>query len=180
MVPGIFLGYKLHSGHVWHGEYFVANLDEFADLNFRVSACAAEHSRVRIQTVREVRMMDSSWVFPLRERCDKGNRTLEGVRSRLVPDADAFNCPTGDAQRVAEADGRDLSSQMLGDDNADGDKALPQDQHRAGDAVPQRGGRHIVIFINFAGISQPRQHPQRRRVDRNRNRMDAQTPSATT
>ena len=35
MIPGIFLGYKLHSGCRFRGEYYVAALDEFMGLNFQ-------------------------------------------------------------------------------------------------------------------------------------------------
>ena len=140
MTPGVFLGYKLHSGHVWHGEYYVAKLDEFATVNLHVSARSSEHSSIRIQTVREVRMTDTTITFPLRSEYERVNRTLEGIRSRLVPEADAYNCPSGDAQRVADESGQDLAAQMLGDNNADGDQKLQPHPHQADEEVPQTGG----------------------------------------
>ena len=107
MIPGIFLGYKLHSGCRWNGEYLVANIDEFATLNFHRSCKGSEHN-IHIQTVREVRHLDDTFQFPLREAFERDNRTIGGIRSRLIPDANAYDCPppsSSNAERITGGPG---------------------------------------------------------------------------
>ena len=39
-VPGVFLGWHLHVGHMWRGEYYVADLQDFARLDLTYHAVA--------------------------------------------------------------------------------------------------------------------------------------------
>ena len=74
-VPAIFLGWKLNAGCAWNGEYYFARLEDF------VSCSLASNTRslgVHVRTSRSFDW-DGKLVFPLRERFDATNRTLEGL-----------------------------------------------------------------------------------------------------
>ena len=82
-VPGIFLGYKMHPGGTWRGEYVVAELHEFDDMD------DVNNGRVSVQTaVREVHFpKDEKVVFPLKDRYDKIKRTLPDHADRADGDS---------------------------------------------------------------------------------------------
>ena len=56
LVPGIFLYHYLHPYGKWRGEYVVAPLTAFAELDFSANA---RHPRLKIQRVREVKLVNS-------------------------------------------------------------------------------------------------------------------------
>ena len=86
-VPGVFLGYKLNPGGVWQGEYRVADLTEFNDLDLSVWGNSGD---IHHQVVREIVWSPKSIIFPLRKKYDYVNRTLEGIEGvPFVPDPDA-------------------------------------------------------------------------------------------
>ena len=118
MIPGVFLGYKLLSGCEWKGEYKVVALDEFVGLNFHRSCRATDHP-VTVQTVREVRMMESKPVFPLRDIYDNHNRTVVGISKWLSPDADLYNCPP--PLSAKEKGAKSSLADQIFEDNTDSD-----------------------------------------------------------
>ena len=70
------LGYKLHPGQVWKNEFLVAALEDIADLDLAASALGMD-SKLSAHVVRELVVDDSDgFVFPLKDRYDKTNRTL--------------------------------------------------------------------------------------------------------
>jgi len=74
-VPSIFLGWYLHSGHAWRGEYLVASLVECRSLNLRYDV-VGEDAKLPVHRVREL-LVPAESTFPLKARYDQTNRTLE-------------------------------------------------------------------------------------------------------
>ena len=92
-VPGIFLGLKLLPGGLWQGEYKVADLTEFQDMDLSVWGRCSD---IKTQTVREVLPLRKGEpiIFPLRERYDFQNRTLDGLEG--IPFGGAAAPPPAD------------------------------------------------------------------------------------
>ena len=87
---GIFLGYFLQPGGKWDGEYLVADLDCFVNLNF-ITCVGPKGSRaIKTQRVLDVwRDQTKPIEFPLKAEYDKAFRTLEGRREQLKGAVDA-------------------------------------------------------------------------------------------
>jgi len=78
---GIFLGYKLGTGGKWSGDFYVADLFDFMDKSLHVDT-APENFDVRPHTTDICKMsIRKGPCYPLRERYDKANMTLEGVEA---------------------------------------------------------------------------------------------------
>ncbi len=88
-VTGVFLGYKLLPGGLGQGEFRVAALTEFADLDLLTWG---RHKDVHHQVVKEVLFRPAAINFPLRAKFDYVTRTLagaEGVPYNADPEPDS-------------------------------------------------------------------------------------------
>ena len=84
-VPSIFIGWYLHPGMKFKGEYLVASLADFQS--------SPADGRVRVHRVLELRTHRGNWVYPLRASADK---------SRLAGRPDPDEDPTGVVEDIAE------------------------------------------------------------------------------
>ena len=75
---GIFLGYRLHPGGKWNGEYFVADLDDFAGKSLFEDTSHFEWPNYSPHITKIVRLPKEGVYFPLRNRYQRDNCTLEG------------------------------------------------------------------------------------------------------
>ena len=92
-VPGIMLGFQVLPGGLWHYEYQVAAIDDFAGVNLHRDAPATDF-KVRIHRVREVYHDETQdFVFPLKAKYEHDNNTLEGKTPRLALDSSTYACP---------------------------------------------------------------------------------------
>jgi hypothetical protein len=74
---GIFLGYRLHPGGRWNGEYLVAELDDFINANLDVGASGTKF-RISPHITERVDLGARGVCFPLRPAYERANETLVG------------------------------------------------------------------------------------------------------
>jgi len=117
---GIFLGYRLHPGGRWNGEYLVADLDSFVNANLEVGAKGNE-LRIHPHVTERVNLGKRGVCFPVKPAYDRANETLSGredaLKIRLEKDEwtpnDEFGVPrkcmfsTADSMVVKRAEGTD-------------------------------------------------------------------------
>ena len=86
---GVFLGYCIHPGYRWRGEYYVAPLHEFVGEDLHRDAPPSK-CNVKVETIREIIPPQSpqSITFPLKAEYDRRNQTLEGLKQGVVEDED--------------------------------------------------------------------------------------------
>ena len=86
-IEGVFLGYHLSSGGQWKGDYYVAKLSDFKNVDL-----SRENRRIRVSTQRtsEVSMIltDGVFTFPLKRAYDAYNRE---IAPPVVPDVSAVS-----------------------------------------------------------------------------------------
>ena len=88
-VDGIFLGYHVLPGGQWKGDYWVATLEEFAELDFGAETA---NKKIRMQRVGGViRDQQKAVDFPLRAKAAAARALLLGVPAALA-DAGAYDC----------------------------------------------------------------------------------------
>ena len=76
-VPGIFLGWKLHPGDVFHGEYYVAALSDF-------EKCALDEKPVPVYTIKEI-VRHHEVRFPLAEARDAEEVKVKAIDNLRPP-----------------------------------------------------------------------------------------------
>ena len=116
---GVLLGYRLQCGGRWRNEYQVAELPEFANIDFAYNAKPKEMTKIRIQTVQEVRLPAGGLIeFPLAAAYKKRNNTIEGIKAALVPD---LGEPSGAVEplihRVPDDDDAEFAEEVVGTTN---------------------------------------------------------------
>jgi len=72
-IPGVFLGYHLHPGGKWRGEYMVAPLREFNGVPFDQLV-----GKVSVHRIREVIFDPGKLEFPVREHYNAARRQIQG------------------------------------------------------------------------------------------------------
>ncbi len=97
-IPGIFMGYKLLSGHVWNGEFYAAAIEDVKDFDLSVKAKGLD-SKLSLHTVREI-VVDNlkGYIFPLKAKYDATNRTVEGAIDSEPDLGDTWDVPPTDLQ----------------------------------------------------------------------------------
>ena len=83
-IPGVFLGYFLQPGGRHRGDYLVASLKDFQDMD--LSTTGGNH--VRVHHIKDVQLTTADVSFPLKDRYDNVNRALgDAVHPPLPPPA---------------------------------------------------------------------------------------------
>ncbi len=97
-IPGIFMGYKLLSGHVWNGEFYAAAIEDIKDFDLSVKAKGLD-SKLSLHTVREI-VVDNlkGYIFPLKAKYDATNRSVEGAVDSDLDLGDTWDVPPTDLQ----------------------------------------------------------------------------------
>ena len=81
-IPGIFIGYQLHPGAVYRGEFLVAALADFAGVSLH-RATGAERFNVHIQRIRELDVdKENGYQFPLRAKFLRDNQDIDALDAR--------------------------------------------------------------------------------------------------
>ncbi len=75
---GIFLGYRLGFGHRWRGDYMVADLDDFLELDLDQDAAPGPWGKVVLHISRKVEIPSWGIKYPLKEAYDLRNCTYNG------------------------------------------------------------------------------------------------------
>ena len=75
---GIFLGYRIAPGGKWNKEYLIADLDSFCGKDLSANADRGQFWWGSWHIVKQVKLSDKGIHFPLKERYDWFNTTLEG------------------------------------------------------------------------------------------------------
>ena len=83
MAFGIFMGYRIAPGGRWNGEYLCMDIDEFVGKSLDVEAHHSTFSKQgpstgRCHVTKKIALSDKGIHFPLKERYDWYNTTLEG------------------------------------------------------------------------------------------------------
>ena len=102
---GVLVGYMLKPGCRWPGEYLVFDLDVFLSKDLGVGA-DVNWGRAMPQSTKQVRYNTESLCFPLRERYDFHNLTLDGRELSLrlqEPPMDEQEEARGDVPVTAKA-----------------------------------------------------------------------------
>ena len=161
MCCGIFSGYRTAPGGRWNGEYLVADLNEFVGKPLRWDEPAAMFSRVAIHVTKKVKLGASMIRYPLRERCNWYNYTVEGREHSLDfrPDSitgersdrpDPVVMPDGDAPDLKF----DTSPYKVAvDDHHEDDEAIAEvihDVEPKKETTPLEPGYH-GIYIDTLG-----------------------------
>ena len=106
---GIFAGYKMKSGCKWSGSYLVWHIDEFKDVCLARDAHSLEGSLHTPHTTDTIWVKDGHDEFPLKDRYDKTNSTVEGrEEARRVYHDDSLvppDLPRADAEAGGPAGG---------------------------------------------------------------------------
>ena len=76
---GISLGFRLAPGCRWNGEYLVADIGDFVNLDLSETA-SGRGVTIYEHTTKVVRLPKEGIIFPLKSRFDFLNTTLEGLR----------------------------------------------------------------------------------------------------
>ncbi len=123
MEYGVFLGYKIHPGGLWSGEYLVADLVDFKDKSLHHTE---PHTQFPLANgphkTNVISLCAGSTVHsPLKQRHDIANRTLKGVER-------AFHAPTHDVFYPEPPDDKDKVEPVWGD-------PLPEDESDLRDAT---------------------------------------------
>ena len=116
---GVFMGYYLRTGCRWTGYYLVASLSAF-DNKPLIDAVPPGQCRIHVQVVDKVEVYrggaadgsqataprDPTYVFPLKQKYERSNRTLEGraEAQRTVVEEDEDTSPGGGPTTVPTAD----------------------------------------------------------------------------
>ena len=77
MMVGLLVGYTIQPGGEWKGEFAIVPLTSFTSLSL---AHDASHPRTYPQTIKEAKMLDKTFVFPLKATYEEHNGTLEGAK----------------------------------------------------------------------------------------------------
>ena len=75
---GVFLGYRLHPGGKWNGEYYVADLDDFAGKSLHEAASHFEWPAFKPHVTKNARLPKEGVFYPLKKRYQRDNCTPEG------------------------------------------------------------------------------------------------------
>ena len=75
---GVFFGYELDPGGKWSGRYYVVSLTSFVGVPL-IRSLSGTKARVHVQKVREILPIKGGFEYPLKEKYDQTNRTLEGL-----------------------------------------------------------------------------------------------------
>ena len=102
---GIFLGYRNQPGGRWNGEYLVADIDHFAGKDLDVDSVQTEY-RFWPHITKVVRLPNEGVTFPLKERYDWYNNTLDGRETHLLH-MDDLETSLGEAKKQ-EGDGPEI------------------------------------------------------------------------
>jgi hypothetical protein len=103
MLVGLLVGYNLQPGGEWKGEFAIVPLTAFSSLSL---AHDATHPRTHPQLIKEAKMFDKTFVFPLQATYKEHNGTLEGIKKAAVisgespsaaPQVTLFDVPGEDA-----------------------------------------------------------------------------------
>ena len=84
---GICLGYRLAPGCRWNGEYIVADLTDFVNLDLSESA-SGQGIHLYEHVTKVVKLPTNGYIFPLKQRYDYLNTTLEGLRHADIEPGD--------------------------------------------------------------------------------------------
>ena len=90
---GIFLGYRMAPGGRWTGEYLIADLDDFVGKSLRWDAPATNWPRHTPHITKHIMLGDKGVEYPLKERYDWFNYTVEGREAALPKTDDAEDLP---------------------------------------------------------------------------------------
>ena len=131
-IKGLFLGYHVHSGGVWSGDYEVAELESFLDNPGCVPREAKKHRTSRVE------FHPNSMVFPIREAIDSCERRAERCKN-LYDVINSRGEKAGSKPGPAEA----TSNAELGEDNARPAQMSPKPHPQAPGTHPRthRGSR---------------------------------------
>ncbi len=77
-IPGIFLGYHVHAGGLWSGDYLVAERDPFRQ------DCDVARSKVKIYRINEVVIDRSGKFVSLSHDCDRRGSDSTGIAEHLL------------------------------------------------------------------------------------------------
>ena len=77
------LGYRLDPGCRWNGEYLVADLSHFVNLDLAEDA-NAQGIAIRAHVTNAIYLPKEGYTIPMKKRCDHLSSTLEGLRHRFV------------------------------------------------------------------------------------------------
>ncbi len=80
MQSGVLMGYEIHPGQTWNGEYRVLDLSGFAGKPLNAQEPASSFSCAPHKT-KVVRRTRHGAVFPLRERYERDNDTRDGIEA---------------------------------------------------------------------------------------------------
>ena len=83
MSYGIFLGYRLQPGGTWSGEYIVADLSDYVGRNLHADARYTGFKGIRPHITDTAALGRRRICFPLKQRYDIANMTLEGLESAM-------------------------------------------------------------------------------------------------
>ena len=75
--PGVFMGYRVHDGYKWNGEYKAIELADFASLPLHYNTSHLTFASCQIHVVQRLERCPVS--FPLSKYYDMHNNTLEGI-----------------------------------------------------------------------------------------------------
>ena len=79
MSYGIFLGYRLQPGGTLSGEYTVADLSDFVGRNLHADGSYTEFKGMRPHITDTVALGKRGNCFPVKQRYDIANMTLDGA-----------------------------------------------------------------------------------------------------
>ena len=78
MKVGVFAGYELAPGYSWSKNFLVWDLNDFVNMCLAIDAPALSLALQRPHVTNTVKLEEGGIVFPLKEKYDQANTTLEG------------------------------------------------------------------------------------------------------
>jgi hypothetical protein len=129
---GIFLGYRLAPGCRWNGEYLVADVTDFINLDL-LEAASGHGIVIHEHITKVVRLPKEGYVFPLKQRYDFINTTVDGLRHVHVEPGDLPEIVVGVDEQAASEDPLAVSRGASSTDTGEvPPAAAPHDDHGGG------------------------------------------------
>ena len=137
-IPGVFLGYFLQPGGRHRGDYLVAELKDFQEMD--LSTTGGNH--VRVHHIKDLQLTTSDVQFPMKDRYDSMNRAIVDVGPPPLPPPAAPPLPDGEAveqeAEIADA-GQDDGARASALDRLPAEAVVPPPEVREVDEINAPG-----------------------------------------